>query len=36
MPFLMKEEPYERFTLKWTSLSSRNILREKEWTCGMA
>jgi hypothetical protein len=33
MPFPMKEE---RFTLMWTSLSSRYILRENEWTCGIA
>ncbi len=36
MPFPMKEEPYEGFTLMWTSLSSSYILREREWTCGIS
>jgi hypothetical protein len=32
----MKQEPFERFTLMWTSLSLHNILWENEWTFGMA
>ncbi len=36
MPFPVREEPYERFTLMWTSLSSHYILRENRWTHGMA
>jgi hypothetical protein len=36
MPVLMQEEPYERFTLMWTSLSPHYILRENERICGMA
>ncbi len=32
MPVPMQEEPYERFTLMWTSLSPRYILRENENT----
>jgi hypothetical protein len=32
MPIPMQEEPYERFTLMWTSLSPRYILRENERT----
>jgi hypothetical protein len=36
MPFLMKEELYEQFTLMWTSLSSPYILRENERAYGMA
>jgi hypothetical protein len=36
MPFPMKEEPYKRFTLMWTSLSSRYILRENKRAYGMA
>ncbi len=28
MPVPMQEEPYERFTLMWTNLSPRYILRE--------
>jgi hypothetical protein len=32
MPVPMQEEPYERFTLMWTSLSPRYILRENERT----
>jgi hypothetical protein len=35
MPVLMQEEPYERFTLMWTSLSPHYILRENERTLGM-
>jgi hypothetical protein len=30
MPVPVQEEPYERFTLMWTSLSPRYILRENE------
>ncbi len=30
MPVPVQEEPYERFTLKWTSLSPRCILRDNE------
>ncbi len=30
MPVPMQEEPHERFTLMWTNLSSRYILRENE------
>jgi hypothetical protein len=30
MPVPMQEEPYERFTLMWTNLSSRYILWEKK------
>jgi hypothetical protein len=36
MPVLMHEEPYERFTLMWVSLSPHYILRENERTYGMA
>jgi hypothetical protein len=36
MPTPMQEEPYERFTLMWTSRSPHYILRENEWTYGMA
>jgi hypothetical protein len=36
MPVPMQEEPYKRFTLMWTSLSPHYILRENEWTHGMA
>jgi hypothetical protein len=32
MPVPAQEEPYERFTLMWTSLSSRYILRENKQT----
>ncbi len=32
MPVPMQEEPYERFTLMWTNLSSRYILRENKRT----
>jgi hypothetical protein len=32
MPVLVQEEPYERFTLMWTSLSPRCILRENDGT----
>ncbi len=32
MPVPMQEEPFERFTLMWTNLSSRYILRENERT----
>jgi hypothetical protein len=32
MPVPMQEEPYERFTLMWMSLSLRYILRENERT----
>jgi hypothetical protein len=28
MPVPVQEEPYERFTLMWTKLSPRYILRE--------
>ena len=30
MPVPVQEEPYERFTLMWTSLSPRYILRDNE------
>ncbi|MFN9907708.1 MAG: hypothetical protein ACK56F_16545, partial [bacterium] len=30
MPVPVQEEPYERFTLMWTSLSPRCILRDNE------
>jgi hypothetical protein len=30
MPVSVQEEPYERFTLMWTSLSLRCILRDNE------
>ncbi len=33
MPVLMQEEPYERFTLMLTNLSSHYILQENERTC---
>jgi hypothetical protein len=36
MPIPMQEEPYEQFTLMWTSLSPYYILRENEWSHGMA
>ncbi len=32
MPVPVQEEPYERFTLMWTSLSPRYILRKNEGT----
>ncbi len=32
MPVPMQEEPYERFTLMWTNLSSHYVLRENEQT----
>jgi hypothetical protein len=32
MPVPVQEEPYEQFTLMWTSLSPRYILRENEGT----
>ncbi len=34
MPVPMQEEPYERFTLMWTSLSPHYILRENTLTHG--
>ncbi len=36
MPIPMQEEPYERFTLMWTSLSPHYILRENERVYRMA
>jgi len=36
MPVPMQEEPYKRFTLMWTRPSPHYILRENEWTHGMA
>jgi hypothetical protein len=36
MPFPVREEPYEQFTLMWTSLSSCYILRENKWPNGIA
>ena len=36
MPVPMQEEPYEQFTLMWTSLSLHYILWENERTFGMA
>ncbi len=32
MPVPVQEEPYERFTLMWTSLSPRCTLRDNEGT----
>ncbi len=36
IPVPMQEEPYEQFTLMWTSLSPHYILRKKEQAHGMA
>jgi hypothetical protein len=36
MPFPVREELYERFTLKWTSLSSHYILRKNRQAHVMA
>jgi hypothetical protein len=36
MPFTEREEPYEQFTLMWTSLSLCYILRENIRPCGVA
>jgi hypothetical protein len=36
MLFPLMEEPYERFSPMWSSLSSHNILRENRWTHEMA
>jgi hypothetical protein len=35
MPFPVREEPDERFTLMWTILSSHYILRENKWAYGI-
>ncbi len=36
LPFPVREEPNEQFTLKWMSLSSCYILRENKWPSGIA